>query len=894
FLGAATPTLSAATLAPGQSANASVVYTVTQGDVDAGSVVNSATASGQNPGLQTVTSAASSVTTATVPADPEIAITKTASPVSAAGQTVTWTFVLANPGNVTLTGVTLADSIPGANPTITTWPSGVAGRLDPGDEIEVTSTTVVSQADVDAGSLVNVVTATGTPPTGAAATATATATAPLTPTGALALTKTAVAPNPVVLGSTIRYDFSLVNTGNVTLTGIDIADELAGLGAVTSTGGTGTAASLAPSQTLLASAPYVVTQADIDNGVVTNVARATGTTPAGALITSPGSAVDVTTVTRAPQLTTTKTSTLAGAGAVGDVITYTITIRNSGNTSVENVVFSDSQPGLGAFDIDDWPSGVEGLLLPGDEVVATATYVITQADVDAGSVTNVATGSGTAAVTGAPVSDDSDPNVQPTIARTTTIEVEKSGVLEPGSTGRAGDEILYTFTLTNLGNVTMTGVVFTDPLVTIDPAAYVWPAATPAGTLLPGAAVTATAEYEISQADVDAGSVANIVTGSATPPGTGQSPVTDTDAETIPLAPDASLSAVKTGTLQPGAIGAVGDLIDYVVTVTNTGNVTVHDGQLLDPLPGISTPVITWPNPAQPGVLPVGQSVTGEATYPLTQADIDRGYISNIADVSALTPTNQLVLATTNEVIIPTVQAAPGVVLEKTVTAGAGGDLGDDITYGFTVRNTGNVTLTNLVLSDPLVGAITVTGGTGSLASLAPGQTVIASATHEITQSDLNAGEVRNTASVSATTPALTTISADSLEVVTPTIAVDPSLTVSKTGSIPTGVPATVGTVISYDFVVTNDGNVRLSAIDLVDQLPQLSGVTFGTWPGTPAHAGILDPTESVTATATYAIQQTDIDAGAVTNTVTAIGTPLVGGQARANDSDTVPITPTP
>lgn len=71
--------------------------------------------------------------------------------------------------------------------------------------------------------------------------------------------------------------------------------------------------------------------------------------------------------------------------------------------------------------------------------------------------------------------------------------------------------------------------------------------------------------------------------------------------------------------------------------------------------------------------------------------------------------------------------------------------VGETITYAFTVYNTGTVTLYNITIDDPLV---PVQGG--PIASLAPGESdsTTFTAVYVITQEDLDAGEVVNQATV--------------------------------------------------------------------------------------------------------------------------------------------------
>src|SRR5690606_6859812 len=98
-----------------------------------------------------------------------------------------------------------------------------------------------------------------------------------------------------------------------------------------------------------------------------------------------------------------------------------------------------------------------------------------------------------------------------------------------------------------------------------------WPGAE--GTLAPGQSVTATATYVLTQADVDAGGVDNTATATGVPP-SGEPPV-DESTTTVPVTPAPALSVQKTGALAEGAVPSAGAQVDFTVTVTNTGTVTL-------------------------------------------------------------------------------------------------------------------------------------------------------------------------------------------------------------------------------------------------------------------------------------------------------------------------------
>jgi len=91
--------------------------------------------------------------------------------------------------------------------------------------------------------------------------------------------------------------------------------------------------------------------------------------------------------------------------------------------------------------------------------------------------------------------------------------------------------------------------------------------------------------------------------------------------------------------------------------------------------------------------------------------------------------------------------AAAAVSLTKTADRASFSAVGEVITYTIVVTNTGTVPLTNVRVQDPL------TGLDQTVATLAPGGSRTFTTTYTVTQADLDAGEVLNTAAVSARDP---------------------------------------------------------------------------------------------------------------------------------------------
>lgn len=558
---------------------------------------------------------------------------------------------------------------------------------------------------------------------------------------------------------------------------------------------------------------------------------------------------------------TADTSQLGTPPQVGDVVTYTFTVTNDTEVDLHGVEVTDALPGLSTIDMD-WP-GDPGDLAVGEFAVGTATLSLTAAHLDAGVVTNTATATGLTPIDSS-VSDDDTATVP--LAQEPALELTKSaddsGLSAPPT---AGDEITYSFTVENTGNVTLTEVEVVDALPGVSAVELDWPGAD--GVLGVGETATGTATLTVTTAHIDAGSVTNTATAQANAPG---GPVSsEPQSTTVALLQTATLELAKSGdtsglTAKPHA----GEEVVYSFTVTNTGNVTITDVVIVDPMPGLSAIEVEWPQAA--GTLAPGDSATGTAILPLTQGHLNDGVISNTAHADGLSPRDGAVRSDDAVAAVFLPQAA---ILRLTKSAdlsslGEPVRVGDVLVYEFTVVNAGNVTLNEVSIVDDLAGLGPIEmSWPGFPGTLMPGQRATGSAELAVTLGMILSGEVVNVATATATIPD-GIVEAEPARATVP-LAITRALSLTKTADT-TGLssPAQVGEAISYSFVATNRGSLTLTDVVIDDALPGIGDLAY-VWPGDP---GVLMPGQSVTATADLVLTEAHLDSDLLENRATASG----------------------
>ena len=341
------------------------------------------------PGTLTVTDG-----TPDKPVDPNKVVTKTHEDKTyGLGDTIVFNIEVTNIYNEAKT-ITISEQ-----EGVTITGQSVFENVAPGEKVTTTAEYVVTEADLLAGTFTNKVTASFDG--GKDFENTDTVDDFEDTNGHLTISKdttsTPANGEAYALGETITYKITATNDGNLTLTNVEVVDEL--------TGDKWNVESIAPGESKDFTAEYIVKEADILAGSVVNVATATGESPDP---DKPDPGVDPgekeePTDPKNGHLTLAKTATSTPANgtaySAGETVTYRITAANDGNLTLTNVEVADKLTG------DVWM--IESLA-PGESREFTTAYVVTEADVLAGSVVNVATADGES-----PDPDKPDPEVNP-------------------------------------------------------------------------------------------------------------------------------------------------------------------------------------------------------------------------------------------------------------------------------------------------------------------------------------------------------------------------------------------------------------------------------------------------------------------------------------------------
>ncbi|MEP5493778.1 MAG: hypothetical protein ABJP93_05970, partial [Marinobacter sp.] len=425
-------------------------------------------------------------------------------------------------------------------------------------------------------------------------------------------------------------------------------------------------------------------------------------------------------------------------GDTGDTVSFSFTVENTGDAALADISVTDT--GISGVTAVADP-GFDGTLTEGEGPVqaATADYVLTSADIAAGSITNTATVTSTAVnldgsgdpdpsspIVGVdPVTDTSDTGTEPALdpndGTVTTVAdpsaEDTNGVggddgdeptvlmlnTEPmpelelvkslanvadtngnGVFGDPGDTVNFTFTVENTGNTALAGISVTDaglsPITLTPDAGFDGDLAIGEGPV-----TAATAEYVLTPADVAAGMISNTAMAASTP--------------------------VETG----------------------PGNVPVPGSPLIDPETGVAYPAGSITDTSDTGTEPAVDPVTGDP-------------VTTIPDPSGTGGPDDPTVVTLGAPM-PELTVSKSIVSVDDVNGNGLTDVDDIVTYVFTVTNTGNTSLADVRISDPKLGVVTIAV---TPADLAPGDTAtLTGETYRIQADDVAAGGVENTASAS-------------------------------------------------------------------------------------------------------------------------------------------------
>ncbi|MED2580002.1 DUF11 domain-containing protein, partial [Bacillus thuringiensis] len=618
-----------------------------------------------------------------------------------------------------------------------------------------------------------------------------------------------------------------------------------------------------------------------------------------------------------PNIQATK-SVNKSVAAIGDILTYTVTIPNTGLLPANNAIFIDSLPNGTSF-------------IPGTVTVDNVpqTNANPTAGISLGTINNGASRIVTFQATVVslpsqnPISNTANITFQYTpIAGGTTF----NGLATSNSAGTQinladingtksvnklftdiGETLTYSIALANIGNIAATNVIYTDPIpsgTTFIPGSVTVNGVTQAGANpangIPIGSIAANSTTTISfQVLVPSIPQTNPILNSGTTtyqyiPVPNQPAVSGTDTTNIVSTQVNNATVTMTKAVDKN-FADIGDTLTYTVSFTGTGNTNANNVIFTDVIPTGTTFVLnslTIDGTTQVGANPatgvnIGSITSGTTKNVAFQVVVNTIPTSNVVSNGSsasyqytVNPSQSPVTKNISSNLVSTQINNANVTLTKS-TNKQFATIGETISYTILITNSGNAAANNVQLTDPLPNGTILTPGTvtlngvlqnvDSLVALPIG-TIPGGATFTLSFQV-------TVINITAQNPIINNAFASYIYTVNPSL--PPTSKTANSNSVTSTIRlanlhvnksvdktfAEVGDVLTYTFALTNDGNVAANNVLLSDSIvngtafvPNSVIVNSVTQPGvTPASINIGSINANTTITASFQVVITSI-----------------------------------
>jgi hypothetical protein len=637
-------------------------------------------------------------------------------------------------------------------------------------------------------------------------------------------------PGPSVeTGSTLHWTFVATNTGNVRLSGVTVSRTNAQNANCPKT-------ELDPGESMTCTAESLA-----EHGQKHEVGTAVGADPCEKHVTATDPAyyfgrpnqpgIEIEKLIGENEADTPPGPTIA----IGTAIQWRFVVRNTGNVALTGIVVTDDQ-GI-------TPACPKAELEPGESMICTAS-----------SIAVACQQSNTASVTGT-ASSQRTVNAHDRALyfgeghAALALELKQNGDPAddpPGPWIDEGATILYTYEVTNTGDMELSNIVVSDDRDQI--------ATCPKTSLLPAESMVCTAST------IAVAGTHDVVGTAYGRPACGESVQANDPAyyRGRALTPNIDIVKMTNGVhaeTAPGPSVAIGSTITWTYVVTNTGTVALTDIAVTDDREA----AVTCPKTT----LEPGESMTCTASG-IAQAC----QYTNTATVEGRPPAGEPVTARDDSFYFGQHNAA--ITIDKRINGedalqppGPSINTGATIQWTFVVTNTGDVSLTDVSVTDDRTATVSCPKST-----LAPSESMTCTASGIAL-----AGPQRNVAGASGKPPcgnAVTATDTSHYLGVTPGIRIEKLINGEDADDAEHAVHLLVGSQVLWSFVVTNTGDVSLNDVAVTDD--KIGNITC---PKTTLAAG-----ESMTCTAAGVAV-----AGLDCNTGTAVGTSPQETTVTSSDS---------